>query len=280
MGEQPSFSQTGDDGAFTVANVAPGEYVLDVRHMRRGPMAASSEEFASLPVSVAGDDITNLLITTTTGGTVRGRIIFEGAKPPPASAAQPLRVMPSSAEPGMNVNLMQSMENGLVDAEGNFQLVGVSGNVLFRAGPIPPGWTQKRVTVASRDITDTGIEVPAGESLTGVEVVLTDRVSTLTGSVRTARGEPVTDYVLMVLPREAKAGMGQVRFVATARPDQQGRYELRGRPPGEYVAMAVASLDQSGVWDPAVQERVRRNGKPFVLREGESLTLDLQLTPD
>ncbi len=279
MGEQPSFAQTGDDGGFTVANVAPGEYVLDVRQMRRGPMPANPEEFASLPISVAGDDITNLLVTTNTGGTVRGRIIFEGAKPP-ASAAMPLRVMPSPAEPGMNVNLMQSQENGLVDVEGTFQIAGVSGNVLFRAGPIPPGWTQKRVTVAGRDITDTGIEVPTGESLTGVEVVLTDRVSTLTGSVRNTRGEPVTDYVLMVLPQGAKAGMGQMRFVATARPDQQGRYELRGRPPGDYVAMAVASLDQSGIWDPAVQERVRRNGKPFVLREGESLTLDLQLTPD
>ena len=248
--------------------------------MRRGPMAASPEEFASLPVTVAGEDIANLLITTGSGATVRGRVIFEGAKRSPASAALPLRVMPSPAEPGMNLNPMTSQDNGLVDAEGNFQLVGVSGNVLLRAGPIPPGWTQKRVTVASRDITDIGIEVPVGESLTGVEVVLTDRVSTLTGSVRTTRGEPVTDYVLMVLPREAKAGMAQVRFVATARPDQQGRYELRGRPPGEYVAMAVASLDQSGVWDPAVQERVRRNGKPFVLREGESLTLDLQLTAD
>jgi hypothetical protein len=83
---------------------------------------------------------------------------------------------------------------------------------------------------------------------------------------------------VVVLPRYAKEGTSQLRFVATARPDQQGRFQMRGRPPGEYVAMAVASLDQSGAWDPSVQERVRRNGKPFVLREGESLTLELQLS--
>lgn len=279
-GEQPIFAQTGDDGAFAVATVPPGEYVLDVRQMRRGPMAASPEEFASVPVSVAGEDVTNLLITTGSGATVRGRVIFEGAKSPRPSAALPLRVMPSPVEPGTYVNPITSAEDGLVDEEGNFQIAGVAGNVLLRVGPIPPGWTQKRVSAGGRDVTDTGINVPAGETLTGVEVVLTDRVSSVSGRVRNTRGEAVTDYAVIVLPREPKIGMGQVRFVATARPDQQGRYELRGRPPGEYVAMAFASLDQSAMWDPSVQDRVRRNGKPFVLREGETLMLELQLTPD
>src|SRR5688500_1472420 len=70
-GEQPSFGQTGEDGAFTLAHVPPGEYVLDARQMRRGPMTASPEEFASVPVSVAGEDVRNLLITTGSGATVR-----------------------------------------------------------------------------------------------------------------------------------------------------------------------------------------------------------------
>jgi hypothetical protein len=180
----------------------------------------------------------------------------------------------------MNFMPMGSQENGLVDAEGNFQITGVSGNVLFRAGPLPPGWIQKRVTFGGRDITDAALEVPLGDSLTGLEIVVSDRVTTLAGTVRNSRGELVTDYVLVVLPRHAKEGTSQLRFVGTARPDQQGRFQMRGRPPGEYVAMAISSLDQSGAWDPSVQERVRRNGKPFVLREDESLTLDLQLSSD
>jgi protocatechuate 3,4-dioxygenase beta subunit len=277
-GEQPNFSQTGEDGAFTIANVAPGEYVLDVRHMRRGPTTTTPDEFAAVPVSVAGEDITNLLITTSTGASVRGRVIFEGAKPP-TSGGLPLRILPASSEPGMNfMPMTSSQDNGLVEADSTFQITGVSGNVLFRATPMPPGWTQKRVTLGGRDITDTGIEVPLGDSVTGLEVVVTDRESTLAGTVRNTRGALVTDYVLVVLPRYAKEGTNQMRFVATARPDQQGRFQMRGRPPGEYVALALPSLDQSGAWDPSVQERVRAEGKPFVLREGESLTLELQIS--
>ena len=277
FGDQPTFSQTGDDGGFTISNVAPGDYVLDVRQIRRGPAATNPDEFASLPVTVAGNDIANLLVTTGVGAIVRGRVVYEGAKPP-SSAALPLRVMASPVDPGPMFSAAASPDNGVVDAEGNFQIRGVTGKVLFRAAPMPPGWIQKRVTVAGRDVTDTGIEVD--DSTAGMEVVLTDRVSTLAGGVRDNRGQPVTDYVLVVLPRYARPEVSDMRFVTTARPDQQGRFQLRGRPPGEYVAMAVPSLDQSGAWDPSVQERVRANGKPFVLREGESLTLELQLAPD
>ena len=278
LGEPPAFSQTGNDGEFAFANVAPGNYVLEVRRMPRRPGATAADESASMPVTVGGD-VANLLVTTAAGTTVRGRVVFEGAKPPPA-AAQPLRVLPSPAEIGTTFFSAGSQNNGIVGADGDFQITGVFGNVLFRVIPMPPGWIQKRVTLAGRDITDTGIDMPPGGSLDALEVVVTNRVSTLTGTVRNGRGESVTDYVLVVLPRYAKEGANQMRYVATARPDQQGRFQLRGRPPGEYVAMAVASLEQNGAWDPSFQERVRVQGKPFVIREGESVTLDLEISSD
>ncbi len=42
------------------------------------------------------------------------------------------------------------------------------------------------------------------------------------------------------------------RYTRVVRPDQQGRFETRGLPPGNYLAAAVESLEQGGQWDPGV----------------------------
>ena len=52
----------------------------------------------------------------------------------------------------------------------------------------------------------------------------------------------------------------------------------RGIVPGEYYALAVETLEDGAVWDPAFQEHVRDHGKAFAVREGDTLTLDLPLT--
>jgi hypothetical protein len=64
----------------------------------------------------------------------------------------------------------------------------------------------------------------------------------------------------------------------TIRPDLDGRYQSRGLPPGNYVAVAVESIESGGEWDPAFQQQMRAKGKTFHLAEGESATLELQGT--
>lgn len=38
------------------------------------------------------------------------------------------------------------------------------------------------------------------------------------------------------------------RFVRAARPDQQGQFEIRGLPPGEYRAIALDYVEE-GIWN-------------------------------
>ena len=107
---------------------------------------------------------------------------------------------------------------------------------------------------------------------------MTVKQTSVSGGVRNARGEQVVDYTVVVFPERLRHGAISTRYTRTARSDQQGRFQLRGLPPGDYIAAAVESLEQGGHWDPAFREYVAQTSRRFRLTEGQSATMDLTLT--
>src|SRR5262249_21447736 len=154
-----------------------------------------------------------------------------------------------------------------------FQLSEIGGRIILR--PATTGWFLKSVTLNNEDVTDSPFEVKTGSSTTGFEVVLTDKQSMLSGVAKSASGTAVKDYVAIILPSEPKDGLAAARFIRAARPDTNGKYQARGLPPGNYVGVAVESLDQGAEWDPAFQQMVKPRGKAFTLGEGQTLEFDL-----
>ena len=275
-----SAGTTRKDGTFDIPSIPPGDYSIDVTpySARTGLVGPEEFEFASVPISVVGQDISGLTITTHAGWTVAGRVVFEGTSPRPS--ARPLSVVPVAADPGSG-RLVSSRgaDNGRVDADGNFRVTGVSGNVLFSTSlfPASESWTLKSVRLRGADITDIGYNVAS--DIDGVEVVLTDRRTTVSGIAKDARGEAVSHYMVVVLPTDLKPGTLPTRFVRAINPDQQGRYQTIGLPPGSYVAAAVEFLESGTHYDPSFQRRVRERGTSFNLKESQQLVLDLQLMP-
>ena len=66
------------------------------------------------------------------------------------------------------------------------------------------------------------------------------------------------------------------RWVRAVRPDQQGKYQIQGLPPGEYLAVAVDYVEEGSWNDPEYLESLRRHGQRLTLREAESRTLSLK----
>ena len=175
-------------------------------------------------------------------------------------------------------------DSGTIDASGRFQLKGVGGTDSPPHdptwAPVPSNtWSIKSVTYNGVDITDTPLDVATAGDLTGFEIVFTDKQTTVSGTVRNARGVPIKDYVVAIFPSRLKEGAIPVRFTRTARPDQEGRYQTRGLPSGDYFAVAVPALEQGGEWDPAFRKQVEPTAKRFRLTDGQTLSLDLQLIP-
>jgi Carboxypeptidase regulatory-like domain len=269
-----SGTMAGPDGRFSLANVPPGDHFIEVSP-RPG-----SEESASVPIASAGQEITDLIITTSPGRTIGGQVTFEGAP----AGQQSFRVNVSSPDPGLApLTRIYDDTQGVVDDKGRFQIRGLSGGrAVFNLFPATPGggaptWSVKSVTIDGENVTDIPFDLSTARDDTKIEIVMTDKQTTISGTVRNARGEHVIDYTVVMFPAQMKEGVMAARYIRAVRPDQQGRFQARGLPPGDYFAVAVESLEQGGHFDPAFRKQLEPSAKRFTLKEGQTATVDLAL---
>jgi protocatechuate 3,4-dioxygenase beta subunit len=287
--------QVAPDGTFTLARIPPGDHFIRVAPRPNRIEAnsaggvvggvvfgntAEDAESAIVPVTIAGDDITGLVITTGRAATITGRVVFEGSTPRPANAqfmvfAQSVG-SPSGIPQGMLFAPAGGRRNGEVGADGTFELRGAGGKILFRPNT-PPAWTLKSVTLKGVDITDVPYELSGSDDIDGVRIVLTDKVTNVSGTVSDGRGQPPDGFAVLVWPADDIDGPAAQRFVRGVRLSKADRFDIRGLPPGSYVAAALEWLPQGGEWDPEIRDRLRAAGERFSLTEGQSVSLNLKL---
>ncbi len=104
---------------------------------------------------------------------------------------------------------------------------------------------------------------------------MTQRVGSVTGTVRGANGQAPTDYVVVAFASDSRKRGAYTRFVRTARPDQSGSFKLTGLPPEQYLLVALEYLESG---DPELLEGLRAGTTGVSLAAGETRTIDLKLS--
>jgi protocatechuate 3,4-dioxygenase beta subunit len=234
---------TGPDGTFTVSNVSPGSYHLTASVQNRSNAPGGPRIGGSVPIVVTGQDIDGVRIVASRGGTIKGRVIYEGGQPPAGTGTSSMRVICQVA-PGEGPMMMGSVPRPIEDS-GQFEVIGVHSPCQIRALQTPANWTVKAVLHESRDIIDRPITLSGTETLTGVQVILTNRLTTLTGGVADANQRPTRDYVVIVHPEDVEKVGPPSRYVRIARADQDGQFKVTGLPPGDYLVAAVVQLSET-----------------------------------
>ena len=133
-------SKVGPDGTFSLKNVAPGEYNLNLRVPAIGDAPAES---AALTLSVAGTDIEGVVLTASTGGSMTGRVAFDGNVAAPQPATQFRVVVRPVNRDGPNTG-GASPDNGRVRPDWGFTLTAVMGANRIGIATLPPGWRSIR----------------------------------------------------------------------------------------------------------------------------------------
>ena len=70
----------------------------------------------------------------------------------------------------------------------------------------------------------------------------------------------------------------QSRQISTTRPDQTGKYTIRGLPPGDYYVTAVDPSEQGEWFEPAYLDEHRSGATRIVLTEGDVKTKDFKIS--
>lgn len=257
------------DGSFAIAGLLPGTYLVEAR-------STSGAEFGSKEVVVEGSDVAGVTLTLSKGTTARGRIRFDTDEPPQGLRPSQVFVMPILLDP-FGDHQMHGMSGGppVTRDDWTFELQGLSGRGFIRAGTMSD-WEMKRVRRDGVDITDTPLDFAT--DVGGLEIELTQQRTTVSGGISTERGDKALDATVIVFADDPAKWGPHSRFINSARPDQDGRFTIRGLPPGRYVAVAVEYLEPGEERDPDLLETWRRSGTRFTLSEGKSHTLDLKLS--
>ncbi len=280
------------DGVFRIKDLAPGEYKLNVRSTTEIG-GASVPEAAAVPILITGVDLDDIALTTSAGWSVTGRGITETGEAPniprervrvigsllssdsvagPGGPGGPPGPPGGPAGPG-------NPDSGRVKDDWTFSVTGLYGPARLRANLLD-GWMLRAILQDGRDVTDTVFDVKGNDTLAGIDIVVTNRVTTVGGQLRDDKGAPLADGTIIVFANESEKYAEDSRSVRSARPDQQGRWQIKGLPAGQYLAVAVDYVEE-GQWnDPEYLESLRRYGQKLALGEGGSQAISLKrVTP-
>ena len=259
---------TAADGTFALPNVTAGNYILEFT--ARVASQNALPEVAAVPLTVGSGDLSGLTITTSRGARVSGTIATDnGSRLEWAgirATAPALRNTPGGFSPRVQVT-----------SGATFELEGLIGAHTLRFDQLPAGWIVKSVTANSTDVTDVPLDFRGIEQVS-VRVVLTDKVTNLTGTVTTdvsPRGASV-----VIFPDDKAKWTTTSRYVRAVRVADTGQFSTRGLPSGErYLVAALEYIENGEQLDPEFLERLKPIATSVSLAEGEQKQLNLALHP-
>ena len=267
---------TAPDGTFVLRNVPQGQYTLQgfapPPPDYRGPFNLSAMEFGSQPLTVGDADLDGVALKTSPGATLRGKVVLDENAGPPLLANQvsvsaiPIEFDSSPVGGGPPPSTMNE--------DMTFEVRRLNGTRRIVVDTRAPNLALKKIVLNDRDVTDTPVDF--SKDVDGVQVVLTSKVSRVGGGVSDDKG-PVADFAVIVFPSDPTKWIDRSRYVAVARPTQEGRFTLAGLPPEDYLAVALPSVTGTEYMDPDFLQQLRVQATSFTLMEGDTKTLELKL---
>jgi hypothetical protein len=212
---------------------------------------------------VAGD-VDGVVLQMVPGHRASGRLEFESQTGRPAPTATQLQNMAITLAPSDGRGLNTFFGGGGPDranAQGEFRTKGYGPGKYFLS--VSAGaWLVKSATIGGADVLDAALEIRDAD-VAGIVVTFTDRMATVSGTVRSAGETDLSETSILIFPANHRAwidsGMNP-RRLKTARASRAGAYTLPNVPAGDYVIVAIDRANDGDTQDPAFIERLSRIG--------------------
>ena len=245
-------------GRFQFRDVAPGEYNVYV--------GSSQTETAAVSVRIAGADVTGLTLAPRKPSALTGTIVSDDGTPMPFSPVR-VRVVPVFADPAVVLAPWGAAQAQPVTPTWTFRAGNISGSYLLRVTGMPDDWVMKSVTMGSRDVTDTPIEIMPGDADASVRVTVTHHSARASGDVVTARGGSAGSAYVIVFPQEERLWTIAPRQIKAVRTDAAGHFTTVGLLPGDYYAASSSEIAEGQWEDPAFLRALARDASRVKLSD-------------
>jgi protocatechuate 3,4-dioxygenase beta subunit len=248
------------DGSFDIPEVLPGSHVLTAFWFDEGKIYSTR-----MPVEVGNADVDGVAVTIAPGMSINGQILWDGK---PALEKDELTVRPKP------VDLNLGFQGPTRVTQGNFFTLKDVGEGTYHAevaGESKDCYI-KDVQYGASSALEDGFTVVRGAPAT-LEITISSRGARVQGAVSDADGLPAAGVWVVLVP-ELKH-REQYRLYKTQTTDQNGRFDLRGIPPGDYKLFSWEEVEMGAWEDPEFLKPFEEKGEKITLREGDQKTLSL-----
>ena len=261
------------EGTFTLTNVPPGEYLVQVLGTRSPGRPA---EFGVEQVSVTDRDPRPVTIRASAGAVLEGLITVEG-QPQARAATVSLIAVPFDVDRAPEIGLSTLA----VYRDGTFYLTGLYGRARLALSTTSEGWYVKSVRINGIDATHRGFDFGfSQESFRNALIHVAHATGAISGRVAGESGGPAGGCAVIVFSTDREKWVAASGYLRRAQASADGSFRVGGLPPGDYYVAAVASdvSVDAGEWqEPEALHALTSAARRVTLGEGEPYVTDLRL---
>jgi protocatechuate 3,4-dioxygenase beta subunit len=217
------------DGSFELKGVAPGSYYLTATTDGMSTLGAARE------VVVTDQHIDGLRLEAATALEIQGTVALEGK---PGVDLKKVQVTLESTEM-LNIN----PPKGKPEDDGKFTMKGISPDRYRVSASGPDGVYLKSARYGTQEVGDDGVDL---SSATGkLEIVMAQDGAQVEGGVCDSDGKPVPGATVVLVPSSRNWPL--YKEMTT---DQNGRFQFRTVPPGDYRLFAWTEMEPGAYQNP------------------------------
>jgi len=265
----PINSPVRNDGSFLLSGVSAGDYQIRVS---RGGTPQAPLETVGVPLRV-DTDVQGLELRVPAPTYATGRLVLD-----PASGAKQI---PSAADKALfSIGLVAvtpgtpfDSTTATIGPELEFKIRIPESPVRLRLATAAPGWAVHDVRLQGVSLEHGVLNMPPGSTVDQLEVVVTDRVGHVSGSVST--DDLTRSYSVLLFPQDPELRAYPSLALRGVRTDQQGQFQIPGVAPGNYLAIALNYLDPAESADPAFYEKIASKASALTIKPSEKVELRL-----
>jgi hypothetical protein len=241
--------QSESDGAFRMVGVMPGKYQLFVPGREENRGYVSDEQII---IDISEDHATGIELKVHKGtASISGVVAIEGTNDTKILAK--LSQIKVSADVGIadqSVWGSVGSPTAEVNADGSFRISGLHAGKARIQTSLPPDMRVARVEHNGTPARD-GIEIDAGEHVSGVRVILLYGALTLRGAMKVVGGALPAGYGIYVMAFRTDQNSG---YMQGAGLDERGQFVIENLAPGEYEISVYPFPHGVSRFDPELRE--------------------------